>query len=80
MSSVINACEPDSFDEACKSQIWIDAMKIEYNALLKNQTWQLVDLPQGKQAINCKWVYKTKFKADGTIDKHKARLVAKGFV
>eukprot|EP01018_Ginkgo_biloba_P038757 Gb_28556 [translate_table: standard] len=78
-AQVINACEPDSFDEACKNQIWIDVMQIEYNALLKNQTWHLVDLPQGKHAINCKWVYKTKFKVDGTIDKHKARLVTKGF-
>eukprot|EP01018_Ginkgo_biloba_P024020 Gb_18985 [translate_table: standard] len=79
MSSFINAYEPDSFEEACKNQIWIDAMQVEYNALLKNQTWQLVDLPQGKQGINSKWVYKTKFNADGTIDKHKARLVAKSF-
>ncbi|XP_019185991.1 PREDICTED: uncharacterized protein LOC109180736 [Ipomoea nil] len=29
--------------------------------------------------IGCKWIFRTKRKADGSIDRHKARLVAKGF-
>ncbi|KAH9292782.1 hypothetical protein KI387_042035, partial [Taxus chinensis] len=44
-----------------------------------NRTWELVDLPPGKKSIGCKWIFKTKYKADGSIDKHKARLVAKGY-
>jgi len=32
-----------------------------------------------QKLVDCKWVYKTKFKADGSILKHKARLVAKSF-
>jgi hypothetical protein len=36
-------------------------------------------LPLIKKPIGCKWVYKTKYKSDGTLDKHKARLVAKNF-
>lgn len=39
----------------------------------------MVDLPPGKKAIGCKWVYKVKLKADGTLDKCKTRLVAQGF-
>eukprot|EP00253_Pinus_taeda_P015406 PITA_15406 len=54
-------------------------MQKEYDALINNDTWTLVDPPLGTKPIGCKWVYKKKYKADGSLDKHKARLVAKGF-
>ena len=54
-------------------------MKEELDALHKTRTWDLVDLPSGKTAIDCKWVYKIKTRSDGTVNRHKARLVAKGF-
>eukprot|EP00253_Pinus_taeda_P031024 PITA_31024 len=53
-------------------------MQKEYDALIKNDTWKLVDPPFGTKPIGCKWFYKNKYKADGSLDKHKARLVAKG--
>ena len=47
-------------------------MKEELDALHKNITWDLVDLPPGKSMVGCKWVYKIKTCSDGTIDKCKA--------
>eukprot|EP01018_Ginkgo_biloba_P002260 Gb_17709 [translate_table: standard] len=54
-------------------------MQVEYDTLMRNNTWDLVVLPSGKKPIGCKWVYKVKCKVDGTLDKYKARLIAKGF-
>ncbi|KAI5337174.1 hypothetical protein L3X38_016443 [Prunus dulcis] len=54
-------------------------MREELQALDENCTWSIVKLPHGKKAVGCKWVYKTKFKSDGSLERHKARLVAKGF-
>eukprot|EP00253_Pinus_taeda_P036717 PITA_36717 len=65
--------------EATSHDEWKEVMQKEYDALIKNDTWKLVDRPFGTKTIGCKWVYKDKYKADGSLDKHKARLVAKGF-
>ena len=54
-------------------------MDLEYAALMKTKTWHLVPSSHGKNIIDCKWVFKVKRRADGTIDIYKARLVAKGF-
>ena len=49
------------------------------SALKRNSTWELSDLPEGKQPVGCKWIFNIKFRPDGNVDRHKARLVAKGF-
>jgi histone deacetylase 1/2 len=71
--------EPQSLDEALGDQNWCNAMDVEYDALIKNKTWHLVPPTKGRNIIDCKWVWKVKRKADGTLDKYKARLVAKGY-
>ena len=74
--------DPRTFKQACKSSEsvhWKEAMQKEYNSLKEYQTWDLVDLPPNANLIGCKWVFKTKRKADGQIDRFKARLVAQGF-
>jgi hypothetical protein len=54
-------------------------MADEFSALRKTGTWTLVPRPPGVNIVGCKWIFKTKHRPDGTIDKHKARLVARGF-
>ena len=44
-----------------------------------SNTWSLVPLPYGKHCIGCKWVFKLKYKVDGSMDRYKAWLVAKGY-
>ncbi|KAL0413897.1 UNVERIFIED_CONTAM: Retrovirus-related Pol polyprotein from transposon TNT 1-94 [Sesamum radiatum] len=54
-------------------------MDKELDALEKNNTWIVTPLPQGKRAIDCRWIFKLILNADGSVNKHKARLVAKGY-
>ena len=54
-------------------------MNEEIESILRNDTWDLVELPKNKTPIGCKWLFKPKMNADGSIEKLKARLVAKGY-
>jgi hypothetical protein len=79
MANIQKIYEPQVFKEAKGRPEWEKAMEVEHESLMKNQTWDLIALPLGKKSIGCKWVYKVKYKVDGTLDKYKAQLVAKGF-
>jgi hypothetical protein len=54
-------------------------MNEEYRSLMENDTWDIVPLPKGRKLVRCKWVYRTKYASDGSVERHKAQLVAKGF-
>jgi hypothetical protein len=71
--------ELTSYTTASKHPAWRDAMNLEFDALLCNGTWTLVPPTTEMNIVGCKWVFRLKRKADGSIDRHKARLVAKGF-
>eukprot|EP00253_Pinus_taeda_P035659 PITA_35659 len=71
--------DPIHFEDAIKDRKWIEAMDEEINAIERNKTWDLVELPKGKEVIGVKWVYNTKSNAEGKIERHKARLVVKGY-
>lgn len=79
VSSLNKSVEPTCYDDACKDPNWISAMNDEMEALYRNNTWELTDLPNGIKPIGCKWIYKIKYRSNGEIEIYKARLVAKGF-
>ena len=54
-------------------------MQREYDALIKNGTWRLVDPPIRNKHTGCKWIYNNKYKENGSLDKQKIRLVEKGY-
>jgi histone deacetylase 1/2 len=54
-------------------------MQKEFQALMSNKTWILVSYQDQENIVDSKWVFKTKYKPDGSIERRKARLVAKGF-
>ena len=70
---------PTSLQEALKDKNWVQAMNEEMKALEKNGTWEIVEKPEGKKHVGCRWIYTVKHKSDGTLDRYKARLVAKGY-
>lgn len=71
--------EPKFFRQEAKDERWVQAMKQEIQALEDNNTWDLVNLPQGMNTIGSKWVYKIKYKVNGEVERYKVRLVAKGY-
>ena len=68
---------PKCLEEAHGDDRWMEAMQLEYGFIMKNNTWDLVDQPPKHKVIGTKWVYKTKYKSNGTLDKYKTRLVAR---
>ena len=74
--------EPKTVHEALSGEQsiqWREAMKSEYSSLLKNDTWDVVPPPEGKNIVGSLWVLKVKRDESGCIDRFKARLVAQGY-
>lgn len=51
---------PSSVQEALKDSRWKEAMNEEIQSLQKNSTWEVVDLPEGKKPVGCRWVFTIK--------------------
>ena len=68
-----------TFPEAVRDSKWVKAMDEEMEAIEKNQTWEVAELPKGHKTIGVKWVYKKKLNPRGEVERYKARLVAKGY-
>ena len=74
--------EPMNYEEAMMSpdsDRWLEAMKSEIGSKYENKVWTLVVLPNDRQAIESKWIFKRKTDTDSSVTIYKARLVEKGF-
>ena len=74
--------EPTNYEEAMMSpdsDKWLEAMKSEIGSMYENKVWTLVDLPDDRQAIDNKWIFKRKTDTDSSVTIYKARLVEKCF-
>ena len=54
-------------------------MDEEMQALIKNQTWEAVNMRRGIKPIGCRWFFNVKYNTNGQIEIYKARLVTKGY-
>ncbi|GJV22202.1 reverse transcriptase [Tanacetum coccineum] len=64
--------EPVTYYEAIKDKRWRSVIDSELEALEQNKTWMIEKLSPNKKALGCKWLYKIKYKSDGTIERFKA--------
>lgn len=78
LSTMDNHKELMFFHEAVCDPAWVQAMNLELQALESNGTWEITNLPPRRKAIDSKWMYKTKYNSDGSIERLKARLVILG--
>lgn len=71
--------EPRTLLQALKHKQWRSSVSSEFDAQVRNRTWDLVPPPKNANIIDNKWIFRLKYLPDGTIDKRKYRLVARGF-
>jgi hypothetical protein len=74
--------EPISYKQAIECDErdkWLGAIEDELNAHIDNNTWSIVERTPDMNVIGCRWVFKKKRDAQGSVSKYKARLVAKGY-
>ncbi|XP_050875983.1 uncharacterized mitochondrial protein AtMg00820-like [Lathyrus oleraceus] len=57
---------------------WKSAMQSEFDALIRNKTWDLVPRPCDANLIRCMWIFRHKKKFHGSFERYKARLVGDG--
>ena len=75
----VSTIEPKNVDDALEETDWVMAMQEELNNFTRNDVWELVERPKGKNIIRTKWMLKNKEYVHGVVVRNKVRVVAKSF-
>ena len=70
---------PTTVNQALRDEKWRNAMGEEFNAQIRNRTFELVPPAPNQNVIATKWIFTLKYLPNGALDRYKARLVARGF-
>ena len=70
---------PTTVAEALRDPNWRNAMSEEFNAGLRNSTYDLVPPKPHQNFVGTRWIFTIKYNPDGSINRYKARFLAKGF-
>lgn len=74
-----HSSEPTIIIQEMKEKEWREAAIAEFNAHIVNYTWDLEPPSPDQNLIGCKWIFTTKYLANGKEERCKGRLVAKGY-
>jgi hypothetical protein len=72
LDQVLETRDPETFVEASGHLYWDTTINEQYHSLMENNTCDIVPLPKGRKLVRCKWVYRTKYASDGSVERHKA--------
>lgn len=45
-------------------------MNEEYHSLMMDDPWSIVHILKGRKIVNCKWVWRTKYGSNGSVERH----------
>ncbi|XP_023730639.1 uncharacterized mitochondrial protein AtMg00820-like [Lactuca sativa] len=68
--------DPIHHTQAMSGPKWVHAMHMEMDDMYNNNTLTLVPCPDNHNVVGCKWLFRTKYRADGSIERHKGRFMA----
>lgn len=80
--AVSNVLDLLIFEEVMKSkdkEVWMKVVQEEFDFLIENGILVFEDFSAGRKVIDGKWIFRRKFKSDGSIDRYKVRFVVRGF-
>ena len=79
LSSLESVTVTIDWKHSIKKPCWKHAIEEEMRALMKNNKWEITELPPDKKLVGCKWVFTVKYRANRAIERYKTRPMAKWF-